>query len=166
MCTFISASFCSVRRVTVSTSNKFGNFFSSDASASKCWLGLKQIRQINDSVTILYRPRHGQMADERDASEHRVSALEKALRGFADRGSDAVVRPYVGLTFDSIGEAYDFYNLYSWEVGFGIRYGRSRTNVKGSKSMQKFLCVCSVRLSESTHYFISTSDNVVGFVVM
>ena len=84
------------------------------------------------------------MADERQASSSRVSALEKAFRGFADRGSDAVVRPSVGLSFDSIGEAYDFYNLYSWEIGFGIRYGRSRTNVKGAKSMQELLCVCSV----------------------
>ena len=52
------------------------------------------------------------------------------------------MQPSVGLTFDSVGEAYDFYNLYSWEVGFGIRYGKCRNNVKGTKSMQELLCVC------------------------
>ncbi|VAH69578.1 unnamed protein product [Triticum turgidum subsp. durum] len=32
--------------------------------------------------------------------------------------------------------------MYSWECGFGIRYGKSRTNVKGAKSMQELLCNC------------------------
>ena len=84
------------------------------------------------------------MPDERQTKPDRVTALEHSFRSFADRKTDAVVHPSVGLTFDSIGEAYDYYNLYSWEVGFGIRYGKSRTNVKGGKCMQELLCVCSV----------------------
>jgi hypothetical protein len=40
----------------------------------------------------------------------------------------SVVEPAIGMTFDSLGEAYDFYNLYSWEHGFGVRYGKSRLN--------------------------------------
>jgi hypothetical protein len=35
------------------------------------------------------------------------------------------MRPKIGLSFDSMGEAYAYYNLYSWECGFGIRYGKS-----------------------------------------
>ncbi|KAM3298792.1 hypothetical protein ACQJBY_040327 [Aegilops geniculata] len=89
------------------------------------------------------RPRHGLMPDERKTKPDRVAPLEQALRGFATRKTDAVVAPSVGLVFDSLGEAYDFYNLYSWELGFGIRYGKSRTNVKGTKCMQELLCVCS-----------------------
>ncbi|XP_037420117.1 protein FAR1-RELATED SEQUENCE 5-like [Triticum dicoccoides] len=88
------------------------------------------------------RHRHGAMPDERAASADRISALELAFRGFAERKGEAVVVPSMGLTFDSLGEAYDYYNLYSWECGFGIRYGKSRTNVKGAKSMQELLCSC------------------------
>lgn len=36
-------------------------------------------------------------------------------------------------TFDSLDEAYDFYNLYSWEIGFDIRYGKSRLNAERTK---------------------------------
>jgi hypothetical protein len=86
------------------------------------------------------------MLDERAASAERISALETALRGFAERKSDEVVCPVIGLTFDSMGEAYDYYNLYSWECGFGVRYGKSRLNVKGSKCMQELLCNCAVRI--------------------
>ena len=89
------------------------------------------------------------MPDERKTKPDRVAPLEQALRGFATRKTDAVVSPSVGLVFDSLGEAYDFYNLYSWELGFGIRYGKSRTNVKGTKCMQELLCACSV----SSHDF-------------
>lgn len=47
-----------------------------------------------------------------------------------------MVRPELGLSFDSLGEAYYFYNLYSWEIGFRIRYGKSRLNAERTKSMQ------------------------------
>ncbi|XP_044331288.1 uncharacterized protein [Triticum aestivum] len=92
------------------------------------------------------RPRHGVMPDERKTKPDRVAPLEQALRGFATRKTDAVVSPSVGLVFDSLGEAYDFYNLYSWELGFGIRCGKSRTNVRGTKCMQELLCGCSIKL--------------------
>lgn len=37
------------------------------------------------------------------------------------------------MTFDSIGEAYDFYNLYLCKHGFGIKYGKSRLNSEKTK---------------------------------
>ena len=83
---------------------------------------------------MLSRPRHGAMGDERATKADRVTALESSFRSFADRKTDAIVNPTVGLTFDSIGEAYDYYNLYSWECGFGIRYGKSRSNVKNTSA--------------------------------
>jgi hypothetical protein len=93
------------------------------------------------------------MDDERPTKTGRISALESAFRGFAERDSHAVVNPKVGTVFDSVGEAYDYYNLFSWECGFGIRYGKSRTNVRGTKCMQELLCSCSVRMQ--IHLFYS-----------
>lgn len=43
------------------------------------------------------------------------------------------MRPELGLIFDSPGEGYNFQNLYSWEIGFGIRYGKSRLNTERMK---------------------------------
>ncbi|XP_037436060.1 uncharacterized protein LOC119303073 isoform X2 [Triticum dicoccoides] len=81
------------------------------------------------------RPRVARAPDERAAVVGRVPALEAAIRGLARR-TDVVVNP-------SMAEAYEFYNLYSWEVGFGIRYGKSRQNVNGTKCMQEIVCGCA-----------------------
>ncbi|XP_047059848.1 uncharacterized protein LOC124666551 isoform X1 [Lolium rigidum] len=89
------------------------------------------------------RPRVGKIPDFRTSTNGRKSALESKLRKFGDRKSDAVVTPVSGLEFDSLAEAFDFYNLYSWEVGFGIRYGTSRKNIVKSLTMQEILCGCA-----------------------
>uniref|UniRef100_M8C1V0 Protein FAR1-RELATED SEQUENCE n=1 Tax=Aegilops tauschii TaxID=37682 RepID=M8C1V0_AEGTA len=65
-------------------------------------------------------------------------------RRYADKPSDNVVKPETGMSFDSQG-TYDFYNLYSWELGFGIRYGKSDLNVELTKGMQEIVCGCSGR---------------------
>ncbi|CAM0958600.1 unnamed protein product [Alopecurus aequalis] len=49
------------------------------------------------------------------------------------------------MEFDSLPEEYDFYNLYSWEFGFGIRYGSCRKNPSSSKIAQDIVCSCAVR---------------------
>lgn len=69
--------------------------------------------------------------------------LEQTIRGYADKLGDHVVEPAIGLTFDSLCESYDFYNLYSWEHGFGMRYGKSRLNAEKTKCMQEVVCGCS-----------------------
>jgi hypothetical protein len=79
-----------------------------------------------------------------------------ALTGFAERKTDVVVAPTVGTCFDSIEEAYDFYNLYSWEMGFGIRYGKSKQNAKGSKCMQEIICGHAVRIHVPTTSLLSS----------
>ncbi|KAM0856588.1 hypothetical protein ACQ4PT_048990 [Festuca glaucescens] len=89
------------------------------------------------------RPRVGVIPDFQTATNGRKSALESKLRKFGDRKSDAVVAPVPGMEFDSLPEAFDFYNLYSWEVGFGIRYGTSRRNKAKSLTMQEILCGCA-----------------------
>lgn len=45
------------------------------------------------------------------------------------------MKPELGLSFDSLGEAYDFYNFHSLEVQFGIRYGIRRLNAERTESM-------------------------------
>ena len=55
--------------------------------------------------------------------------MEKSVCVFAESPSDNVIMPKLGINFDTLGEAYDFYKLYSWEKGFGIRYEKSRVNV-------------------------------------
>ena len=75
---------------------------------------------------------------------NRVSAFEKAGRSFAENPTESVITPVVGTTFDSVGEAYDYYIFYLWEKGFGIRYGKSRLNAERRKCMQEIVCGCSV----------------------
>lgn len=45
---------------------------------------------------------------------NRVSALRKTVQQFAEEPGDVVTVPKLGTSFDTLGEAYDFYNLYSW----------------------------------------------------
>ena len=82
---------------------------------------------------------------ERELNPNRRSALELPMRAFISKRDGNVVNPAVGTSFDSLDEAYQFYNLYSWEVGFGIRYSKSRLNVERVKCMQEIVCGCAVR---------------------
>ena len=84
----------------------------------------------------------------------RVTPLEETIRRYADKPTESVVKPQIGMSFDSLGEAYDFYNLYSWELGFGIRYGKSRLNVERTKYMQEIVCGCSVSNKKLTCFYI------------
>ena len=55
------------------------------------------------------------------------------------------------MTFDCLSEAQEF-NIYSWEVGFGIRYDRSRRNSERTKTIQDIVCICSVRPAHSCYF--------------
>lgn len=53
-----------------------------------------------------------------------VSAHSRRLLcAFAENPAEDVITPVRGTSFDSLGKVYYFYNLYSWENWFGIRYG-------------------------------------------
>lgn len=97
------------------------------------------------------RIRIGKAPLERPPCAGRISALGKSLRCYAEKKRETVVIPDVGDSFDSLGEAYDYYNLYSWEIGFGVRYGKSRLNVERTKCMQEIVCGCSVSSSSHSH---------------
>lgn len=45
-----------------------------------------------------------------------MSAMEQSICKYAEEPAKSVIRPELGLSFDSLVEAYDFYNLYSWEI--------------------------------------------------
>ncbi|TVU41598.1 hypothetical protein EJB05_15130, partial [Eragrostis curvula] len=64
--------------------------------------------------------------NRREPRPGKTSALEQALYKFADRTSDYIINPSVGTEFDSWEEGYEYYNMYSWECGFGIRCGKRR----------------------------------------
>lgn len=97
------------------------------------------------------RLRVGKVPLQRPPCPGRMGALEQTVKRFAEDPSDDVIQPALGMSFDDLNEAYDFYNLYSWEHGFGIRYGKSRLNVERSKCMQEIVCGCAGKAgSENT----------------
>jgi hypothetical protein len=64
-------------------------------------------------VSLNFRHHRGALQDERAASANRISALESSFQGFAERNSEEVLCPVIGMAFDSMGKAYDYYNLCS-----------------------------------------------------
>lgn len=91
-----------------------------------------------------FRVRTGAAPEERELNHELTSALENSIKNYAERKSDIVVNPAVGTSFDCLDDAYNFYNLYSWEVGFSIRYAKCRLNVHREKCMQEIVCACAV----------------------
>ncbi|KAE8821136.1 Protein FAR1-RELATED SEQUENCE 3 [Hordeum vulgare] len=89
------------------------------------------------------RVRIGKAPVEREMSAARKSALELSVRAYITKRDGNVANPVIGTSFDSIDEAYNFYNLYSWEVGFGIRLSKGRLNVNRSRCMQEIVCGCA-----------------------
>uniref|UniRef100_A0A8I6WUW7 Uncharacterized protein n=1 Tax=Hordeum vulgare subsp. vulgare TaxID=112509 RepID=A0A8I6WUW7_HORVV len=51
-----------------------------------------------------------------------ISAFENVVRCFAEKPTQNVTTLVLSTTFDSLGEVYNLYILYSWEKGFGIWY--------------------------------------------
>ncbi|XP_037455839.1 uncharacterized protein LOC119326255 [Triticum dicoccoides] len=43
----------------------------------------------------------------------RVCTLEKTINEYAEKKTETVIVPEVGSSFDTLGEAYDYYNPYS-----------------------------------------------------
>lgn len=49
---------------------------------------------------------------ERELNPNRKSAIELSMRAFITKFDGNVVNPAIGTSFDSLDEAYQFYNLY------------------------------------------------------
>ncbi|KAL6626809.1 hypothetical protein ACP70R_030535 [Stipagrostis hirtigluma subsp. patula] len=70
-----------------------------------------------------------------------MGTIEIALRRSTVKKTPHIFQPVLGMVFDSREEAYQFYNLYSWERGFGIRYGNSSTNIVNKyRTKQDIVC--------------------------
>lgn len=53
-----------------------------------------------------------------------MGAIDIAMRAAGHRKSEDIFEPLLGMVFDSREEAYEFYNMYAWEAGFGIVFNR------------------------------------------
>jgi hypothetical protein len=72
------------------------------------------------------------------------SAVSRAIATSAERSGQPIFYPYQGTTFNSFEEAKEFYNLYSWEIGFGIRVSRARQNGNECTTRRDLVCCCEV----------------------
>jgi hypothetical protein len=81
---------------------------------------------------------------------------------FADRDSNFIVNPKVGTEFDDVDEAFQYYNLYSWECGFGIRWGKER--VADNRFSRQLPVEQRYKLSREFNCSCSVSDPVRTFV--
>ena len=81
------------------------------------------------------------------------SAITRALSQAARNRGSPIFQPLEGTLFSSSEEARDFFNLYSWEIGFGIRYGRSNKNNKGYTTRQDIVCSCEVSVDSALFFF-------------
>jgi hypothetical protein len=115
------------------------------------------VQKADSMMWFTCRKRFGIMPDHRAPLHGRRSALESMFRKFGDRKTDYVVAPEQGMEFDSLQEAYDFYNLYSWELGFGIRYGSSKLNPSKCRIAQDIVCGCAVCVSYWRSFFVQIS---------
>ncbi|CAL4989275.1 unnamed protein product [Urochloa decumbens] len=91
-----------------------------------------------ERMARIKQPRSGPNFREAPNAE---TALMKALRTAEDRAGEPIFFPYEGTIFNSREEGKEFYNLYSWEKGFGVRFTRGRKN--DEKYMTKADIVCS-----------------------
>ncbi|CAN6171826.1 unnamed protein product [Urochloa humidicola] len=71
-----------------------------------------------------------------------MGPIEIALRNAPYRKTKYIFKPVLGITFDSEPEAFNFYNLYSWEVGFGIKRSTLKRNGDLTMTKRDLRCLC------------------------
>ena len=94
------------------------------------------------------------------------SPITRALSQACKNRGGPIFLPMEGTIFSSNEEARDFFNLYSWEIGFGIRYGRSNKNNKGYTTRQDIVCLCEVCVYSPIIFFLfSFRDHILPFSI-
>ena len=77
-----------------------------------------------------------------------MGAIEKALRNASNRKGRFIFEPTPGMTFDCVSETQEFYNIYSWEVGFGTKkgdkYGKNNARISMPVPCKIFLLFCDL----------------------
>uniref|UniRef100_A0A0A9C2J3 WRKY domain-containing protein n=1 Tax=Arundo donax TaxID=35708 RepID=A0A0A9C2J3_ARUDO len=75
-----------------------------------------------------------------------MGAVEEAMRSGTDSRKSHMFEPTVGQAFPAFEDAFQFYNLYSWEAGFSIRTNKNQDGaldpVTGQRwcNMQEWTC--------------------------
>lgn len=74
-----------------------------------------------------------------------MGAAERSMRKYCElkgAGDEPryIFEPSIGLAFDSEPEAIEFYNLHSWEVGFGTKLGNWARNKDGYQTIREIVC--------------------------
>lgn len=88
--------------------------------------------------------KRGMSGPDAKISPAEESAMTKAIKSSKEREGEPIFYPYEGTRFNSFEEAKEFYNLYSWEVGFGIRTSRGRRNGNDYTTKKDLCCSCEV----------------------
>jgi len=70
----------------------------------------------------------------------------KAMRRARTSPGEAIFFPHEGTIFNSREEERDFYNLYSWKKGFGVRFGRGKKNDSKYQTKLDIVCSCEVNM--------------------
>ncbi|CAO2145401.1 unnamed protein product [Urochloa humidicola] len=108
---------------------------------------LHVMTELKDDSTNTWKKRHRTPKGKKRADcrvPKGMGAIEIALRNAPYRKTKYIFEPLLGLTFDSEHGAYEYYNMYSWEVGFGIKKKRRATNQKTNfHTMRELHCLCS-----------------------
>ncbi|XP_044444717.1 uncharacterized protein [Triticum aestivum] len=105
------------------------------------------------------RVRLGKAPDERDMNPDRKTALELSVRAYAEKCEGHVINPTIGTEFDSLDEAYEFYNLYSWETGFGIRLAKSRLSVQRTRYQPLVSCNVLLFTKQKSWFFARAAES-------
>ncbi|KAM3352534.1 hypothetical protein ACQJBY_024021 [Aegilops geniculata] len=116
---------------------------------------IQMVNLVNREAPRWTKSLRGSALPHRTSCASRMNALDQSIRKFAEEPTKSVIKPELGISFDSLDDAYDFYSLYSWEVGFGIRYGQSRLNAERIKSMQEIVCGCSLSCGTTYYAWVS-----------
>jgi hypothetical protein len=66
--------------------------------------------------------------------------IEESMRKYCEDKKSVMFEPQVGMQFSSTEEAFQFYNMYSWVLGFSIRLGDNYTPKTKQRTMQEYLC--------------------------
>ncbi|TVU07967.1 hypothetical protein EJB05_41348 [Eragrostis curvula] len=72
-----------------------------------------------------------------------MGPIEIAMRNAPNRKTKYIFEPVLGLTFDSENEAFEFYNMYSYEAGFGIKKSTLKKNGNKFQTLRELRCLCS-----------------------
>ncbi|KAK1660878.1 hypothetical protein QYE76_049037 [Lolium multiflorum] len=65
--------------------------------------------------------------------EYNGGLIEESMRKYCEDKKRVMFEPEVGMEFSSTEEAFQYYNMYSWVIGFSIRLGDNYT----TKSKQR-----------------------------